>query len=203
VKGCHALNVSANNTVIRSQGVLQFTNDTEDEADDVIFDVRDLIAINSMITDGKSQISQAINSHLGEITSSDMSFNELVGSVDLLYQESYNMGHADAFDNIQIAINAITPTEDCDAVIITYSWVCNIQSGAWTQTYNYFKEGSATIIDTSHSKSGEGKSHTYKVTPYKLKKGVAYTSSISQNPNSWTEGSGSYASGINFIIYSY
>ena len=101
-----------------------------------------------------------------------------------------------------IVVNDFTPTEDCDAIIIMYSWACNLQDeGVWTQVFNYFREDGVNILDNSHTKSRRGKSDVYKIATYKLKKGVTYTSSISQNPNSWTEASGSFASGVNFIIY--
>ena len=68
----------------KSQGTIVFTNDTDDTSDDVIFDASDFTTIDTMITDGKSQLATSLNAYPNTNVTSLDTFANLSSAIDTI-----------------------------------------------------------------------------------------------------------------------
>ena len=135
-------------------------------------------------------------------TPSNNTPSAIVESIKNIYETRYNAGVSAGQGSVtpKIAINSLTPTKNCTAIICMYSWGANLQdAGVYINIANNFLEAGKVIASNPYTKNGKGKGATQKTISYSLKAGKAYTTSISTS--GWGEDSGSFGGGINFIVY--
>ena len=81
---------AAGSTEYKSQGKIVFDNNTEDTADDVVFDAGDFRLIHDMVVSGKNQIGIELNKYPS--VNLDLSiipdFSELAGAIDTLTDDA-------------------------------------------------------------------------------------------------------------------
>lgn len=80
-----------NSISYKSQGKIVFSNNTEDTADDVIFDASDFTTINDMVTSGKKLVGTELNKYPSvnmDLTKTIPDFSELAMAVDTLTDDA-------------------------------------------------------------------------------------------------------------------
>ena len=84
VLGFGIITYAADSYEIKSQGKIVFNNDTEETADDVVFDAADLVTLHDMVKTGKSNLSSVLNTYPNTEVASIDTFENLTTAVDTL-----------------------------------------------------------------------------------------------------------------------
>ncbi len=86
-----AFAATGNSGTYKSQGRIVFTNDTQDTADDVIFDASDFQTIHDMVVSGKKLVGTELNKYPSvniDLTRSVPDFGELAAAIDTLTDDA-------------------------------------------------------------------------------------------------------------------